>query len=100
MNFSDKNYALSAITVAPLASMEGVGKRYSRWRSWGFDNFLKSVNRMKKAQVLTVIQITLSAKYRRTLRWWISCYPHLYSVISWLTKMLAAELPLQITRNH
>ena len=63
MNFSDKKLrALRDYCGAVGISMEGVGKRYERWRSWGFDNFLKSLTRMKEANVPTVIQITLSAR--------------------------------------
>ena len=63
MNFSDeKLQALHDYCGAVGISMEGVGKRYSRWRTWGFDNFIKALNRMHEADIPTVIQITLSAR--------------------------------------
>ncbi|MFW5830423.1 MAG: SPASM domain-containing protein, partial [Planctomycetota bacterium] len=62
MEFTEENLrALKRYCGAVGLSMEGVGARYDRWRSWGFDNFQASLERMHDASIPTVLQITLSA---------------------------------------
>lgn len=85
MNFSDQKLAaLRRYCGAVGISMEGVGKRYDRWRSWGFANFIKALDRMREARIPTVIQITLSARNLGELDEMVDfllTQKHLYGVI-------------------
>jgi radical SAM protein with 4Fe4S-binding SPASM domain len=69
---------------AAALSLEGVGQHYSKWRHHGFKILENGVQQLKKCDIPTVLQITLSANNIHKLdqiAQYCLTHPHLYGVI-------------------
>lgn len=69
---------------AVALSLEGVGSRFDTWRKTGFKRLKKAIKQLKKADIPTVLQVTLSEANFDELNEIVTfCLknPHLYGVI-------------------
>lgn len=85
MHLSGKNLSLLKRYCGAVAlSLEAVGERFGLWRKDGFRGLEKAMDKLKKARVPTVIQVTLSEANFGDLPQIVDfclAKPHLYGVI-------------------